>query len=151
MLAVGAVSVMAVFGGFSMTGSAVATEQNSPQIFTATYTDSDGVEPPAILLGPNGEKPTEWGVAVIPADVTGPIISPMTTKSVGGGTWSYEVGTDGINKACSSKYIHPSKKHSATAVIGSKADKVIKEKDIWANAYATAGLKFTCETYWGVY
>lgn len=69
----------------------------------------------------------------------------------GGGTWNYGTVLDGIYKGCYSNYIHPTKQHSASVSIGNATDKVIKNADIWANAYATSGAAHTCNAYWNTY
>ncbi|ALO94523.1 lactococcin 972 family bacteriocin [Streptomyces olivaceoviridis] len=138
---------MAAVGAMSTAGSAAATPQ--PQMHVATYNSTEQA-PPAALRGPNGEVPTEWGVASFPAGVSSDLLT--TQASVGGGTWNYgTVADDGVFKGCYSNYIHPTKKHSASVAIASATDKDIQGADVWAKAYASAGVAYTCNTYWGVY
>lgn len=150
-LALAAMSVMAV-GAFATAGPAVAaTPGPQPVVYTASSFET----PPASLIGPNGEKPTQWGVAAIPAapagKATASSITPLASESVGGGTWNYGTRAATTGTTCYSNYIHPTKKHSATAVKAGYTDKDIREKDIWAKASITAGAAYTCYTYWGVY
>ncbi|PJN34383.1 lactococcin 972 family bacteriocin [Streptomyces sp. CB02959] len=71
---------------------------------------------------------------------------------VGGGTWNYRTTAAGLDgKHCYSNYIHPSKKHSASAVMAGGTDKSIANPDVWAKAVVTAGAACTCNAYWGVY
>ncbi|MFI0815475.1 lactococcin 972 family bacteriocin [Streptomyces sp. NPDC021115] len=112
---------------------------------------SSSVAPPAGLIGPNGEQPTDWGVAAIPLNSSEGSATPLGSKKVGGGTWSYGTGTDGAYKGCYSDYIHPSKKHSASIAIGGNTDKDVREADVWAKAYGKSGMGHTCYTYWGIY
>ncbi|MCN9239469.1 lactococcin 972 family bacteriocin [Streptomyces sp. RY43-2] len=139
---------MAATGALSTAGSAAASQS---QVHVATYKSTEGA-PPEFLLGPNGEVPTEWGVATFPTDVEFDSDSMITPKvSKGGGTWNYGTGMDGAYKGCYSNYIHPTKKHSASVAIAANTDKDIRNADIWAKAYATAGVAYTCNAYWGVY
>ncbi|MFE7767819.1 lactococcin 972 family bacteriocin [Streptomyces sp. NPDC057438] len=141
------VAAVAVTGFLAATmAPALATPQF--QIYTA----SSGVKTPAALIGPNGEKPTEWGVVAVPLDSSALSRTPMASESVGGGTWSYGTSTTTSGqKRCYSNYIHPTKKHSASIAIASQTDKDIREKDIWAKAAGVAGPAHTCYTYWGKY
>ncbi|MFJ8274826.1 lactococcin 972 family bacteriocin [Streptomyces sp. NPDC094154] len=149
LLASAAVVGMAATGALSTAGSAAATSQ--PQVHVATYKSTEKA-PPEFLRGPNGEVPTEWGVATFPTDVEFDSADMITTKeSKGGGTWNYGTVLDGIYKGCYSNYIHPTKQHSASVSIGNATDKVIKNADIWANAYATSGAAHTCNAYWNTY
>ncbi|MFI0779673.1 lactococcin 972 family bacteriocin [Streptomyces sp. NPDC021212] len=145
MITFAVMSVMAAAGTLATAGSAVA---ETPQV--QTHAVHRSVAPPPELIGPNGEKPTEWGMASISLDSSTGSMAPTATKEVGGGTWSY--GTTGTTtKGCYSNYIHPSKKHSASIAIANASDKDIRGKDVWAKAYGKAGAAHTCYTYWGVY
>ncbi|MFE1781355.1 lactococcin 972 family bacteriocin [Streptomyces sp. NPDC059506] len=146
--AVAAMSVMTVAGTVVSAGPAVADPQS--QVYTATYA-SRTVAPPPQLIGPNGEKPTEWGVASFPVNSSATSVTPMVSESAGGGTWSHGTVADGVWKGCYSNYTHPTKKHSASISIAAKTDKDTQSAGIWAKAYATAGWSYTCYTYWGVY
>ncbi|MGW6980620.1 lactococcin 972 family bacteriocin [Streptomyces sp. NPDC054932] len=143
--AIAAVSVAAV-GAFATATPAIAA---APQ--PLVYTASSSATPPAELIGPNGEKPTQWGVAAVPVGSSRGAFAPTASKSVGGGTWNYGTRAAALGTTCYSNYIHPTKKHSATAIKAGHTSKVIREADIWANASITAGAAYTCYTYWGVY
>jgi lactococcin 972 family bacteriocin len=141
-----AVSAAAAIGAFIAAGPAAAADPAPVEVHT--YTADSGVTPPAELIGPNGEKPVEWGVATYPADAE-ILITPR--ESVGGGTWNYGTAADGLDKGCYSNYIHPSKKHSASVAIASLTDKETQPAGTWAKAYAVSGWAYTCNAYWGVY
>lgn len=72
-------------------------------------------------------------------------VAPLTVKNVGGGTWNY--GHSGQH--CWSHYVHNTKKHSATAIMGSQNKKVFANATVWANAdiYGSG----TCYAYWATY
>jgi lactococcin 972 family bacteriocin len=75
--------------------------------------------------------------------------TPNTTVNVGGGTWNYGSSVDSSGtKHCWSHYDHPTKTHSATAIMGSQNVKVRKTPKIWANADIYAGTGNTCYAYW---
>jgi lactococcin 972 family bacteriocin len=78
--------------------------------------------------------------------------APMAVVSVGGGTWNYGtyLGGDGW-KHCYSQYTHPTKRHSATAIIRNSNDKEYADAGAWANADAYAGSAYTCYAYWSTY
>ncbi len=150
LMAFAAASAMVVAGVVATSGSAAAAPQ--PETYTATYDASSSVQPPAALIGPNGEKPTEWGVVSVRVDAkSGRAVAPMASKSVGGGTWNYGTVAVWNGKKCYSNYIHPTKKHSASVAFAGATDKDIRSADIWANAWITGGAAYTCHTYWGVY
>lgn len=106
--------------------------------------DSDPAEQmAAISQEPNATE--KWGVVeLFPPGTSGG--STMKVENVGGGTWSY--GHDGTH--CYSHYVHNSKYHSATAIMGSQNRKVYANAHSWANAdiYASGG---GCKAYWGTY
>lgn len=132
-----------------LVAAAPATAADAPQAQVHTYTADSGIDPPAELIGPNGEKPKEWGVATFPADTKG-MISPQVKK--GGGDWTYGTVDDGwFTKGCYSNYMHNAKRHSATVAIGTNTNKDIKSAGSWAKAYASGGKGLTCHAYWGVY
>lgn len=72
------------------------------------------------------------------------------TESKGGGTWTY--GWELINggsKRCFSHYIHPTKSHRATAVMGSMTDSRTARAASWAKASVTTGVTAgTCNVFW---
>ncbi|MGW5676038.1 lactococcin 972 family bacteriocin [Streptomyces sp. NPDC003860] len=91
----------------------------------------------------------EWGMVAIPIDPDSSV-TPMTVKEVGGGTWSYGTAvTSSGYKRCYSNYIHPTVRHSATAVLASGTDKTWANAGVWANASVVAGHAYTCYAYWG--
>ncbi|MGP4004664.1 lactococcin 972 family bacteriocin [Streptomyces sp. 8N706] len=143
-VAVAAVGMAAAAGTLFAAGPSVASTPQ-PVVVTAT---SD-MTPPAALIGPNGEKPTEWGMTAVPVSPSG--VTPLTTKEVGGGTWSYGNVPVATGSKCYSNYIHPTKRHSATAIKANGTDKTYADKDLWAKASVTNGAAYTCYTYWGVY
>ncbi|MER6068930.1 lactococcin 972 family bacteriocin [Streptomyces sp. NPDC001817] len=145
-----AACAMAAFGSFIAAAPATAADPAPVQV--RTFSAAHGDKPPAALIGPHGEKPKEWGVASYPLGAklgAKGLIAPSVAK--GGGTWNYGTNLDGTSKGCYSNYIHPSKKHSASVSIANATDKDVREADIWAKAYATAGAAHTCNAYWGVY
>ncbi|SCD99707.1 bacteriocin, lactococcin 972 family [Streptomyces sp. ScaeMP-e83] len=141
-----AVGMAAAAGTLFAAGPSIASTPQ-PVVITAT---SD-MAPPAALIGPNGEKPSEWGVAAVPAGASGSSITPLASKQVGGGTWNYGTAAAVTGTKCYSNYIHPTKKHSASVAKAGGTDKDIRNADIWAKASITAGAAYTCYTYWGVY
>ncbi|MFB7054129.1 lactococcin 972 family bacteriocin [Streptomyces vinaceus] len=140
----GALSAMVAAGALIAAGPAVAAGPAASQ--THTYSAANGDTPPAELIGPNGEKPVEWGIATFDPNSGSPAL-----ESVGGGTWHHGTVADGGYKGCYSNYIHPKKKHSASVAIADKTDRDVKDRDIWAKAYATSGWAYKCSAYWGVY
>ena len=76
-------------------------------------------------------------------------VTPLTTVNVGGGTWNYGSSSAGWNqKRCYSHYIHKTKRHSASVVIGSQEQTVYANAGQWARAERTGGWFDTCNTYW---
>lgn len=146
-IAVAVAALAAAAGTLATAGPSVAA---APEPFV--YTASSSEAPPAALIGPNGEKPTAWGVAAVPVNSSKATVTPLASKSVGGGTWNYGTRNAGLDgTTCYSNYIHPSKKHSATAIKAGHTDKDTRSADVWAKAAVTAGAAYTCYTYWGVY
>ncbi|MCX5374937.1 lactococcin 972 family bacteriocin [Streptomyces sp. NBC_00091] len=140
-LTLGVVSVLVAAGAVVASGPAVSA---APQV--QSFSAAKGDIPPVELIGPNGEKPVEWGVATF---VEGS--GALTKESVGGGTWHHGTRADGGYKQCYSNYIYPDKKHSASVAIGDLTDKDIQAADVWAKASRTTGWAYKCSTYWGVY
>ncbi|MGV9877828.1 lactococcin 972 family bacteriocin [Streptomyces sp. NPDC003006] len=140
-----AVAMAAAAGALATAAPATAAAPAAPQVHT--FSAAEGDTPPASLIGPNGQKPREWGVVSFKKG------APIQAKvSKGGGTWNYGTSSAGLDgKHCYSNYIHPTKKHSASVAMASGTDKDIREKDIWAKARVTAGAAYTCNAYWGVY
>ncbi|MFE3764287.1 lactococcin 972 family bacteriocin [Streptomyces sp. NPDC059104] len=145
-----AVSILTAAGALVTAGPATAATPTAPQF--QVFTLASGATPPAALIGPHGEKPTEWGVASYKVDASAKSsIAPIANASVGGGTWNYGTAAEWNGKKCYSNYIHPSKKHSASVAFAGGTDKDIQEADIWAGAWLIAGAAYTCNAYWGVY
>ncbi|WP_420713428.1 lactococcin 972 family bacteriocin [Streptomyces sp. NRRL WC-3549] len=85
-----------------------------------------------------------------------PSSQARTARSPLSGAWHPSTWPSGATaaltgKTCYSNYIDPTKKHSASVVFASGADKDIREKDIWAKVAITAGSAYPCNTYWVVY
>ncbi|MEV0623000.1 lactococcin 972 family bacteriocin [Nonomuraea sp. NPDC050404] len=97
------------------------------------------------------DQPKDGGRVAIPADPSSKATTRKTVN-VGGGTWSYgtRVGTGGL-KHCYSKYTHPKKKHSATAIMADVHSKDYAGKGKWASAGVTGGWAYTCYAYWNTY
>lgn len=78
-------------------------------------------------------------------------IKPRVTEYVGGGTWTHDVKVDGnLMKTCTSSYYHSTKKHSATAQVGSdKQRKTVTEyAGRTARASYTNKYGFTAKAFW---
>ncbi|WP_390884942.1 lactococcin 972 family bacteriocin [Corynebacterium rouxii] len=73
-----------------------------------------------------------------------------TTEQVGGGTWTY--GWNLINastRQCFSRYIHRSKSHTATAIMGGVTRSSTARSGSWASAEVVGELTLgTCNAYW---
>jgi lactococcin 972 family bacteriocin len=69
-----------------------------------------------------------------------------TVVNVGGGTWNY----GRIGNHCWSHYVHPVKRHSATAIRGPINRKVYANAGTWANSDIFNG-SGTCYAYWNTY
>jgi lactococcin 972 family bacteriocin len=78
-----------------------------------------------------------------------PEVRPNTVKNVGGGTWNYGRSSG----HCWSHYVHPARKHSATAVLGPTNRKRYASAGTWANSDIYGGLTntSTCYAYWNTY
>jgi lactococcin 972 family bacteriocin len=100
-------------------------------------------EAPAISSDPDAVE--SGGSVEIPSSQTFDV-SPATVVNVGGGTWNY--GRSGGH--CWSHYVHPAKRHSATAIKGSTNRKIYASAGTWANSdiYGGSG---TCYAYWNTY
>jgi hypothetical protein len=76
-------------------------------------------------------------------------VTPLTIQNVGGGTWNYGASYEfPLGKHSWSHYVHPTNKHSATAICASSNIKVVAEKTIWANADARCGATSSSAQYW---
>ncbi|MFI6005786.1 lactococcin 972 family bacteriocin [Streptomyces sp. NPDC051366] len=83
-------------------------------------------------------------------EMASPCLGPSS-----GGTWCYgwyarEVGPGVINKYCYSNYAHETKGHSSTVKLAGNARRVHAAADDVSNANLTAGLAYTCSTYYSV-
>lgn len=95
--------------GLLGTTQAVAQEISTPETTTPFASEQ-------VLTWDEDGNPTS---GVISFDVETAIIKPRTTENVGGGTWTYDVTHDSTGaKICSSKYMHKTKTHTATASWG---------------------------------
>lgn len=74
-----------------------------------------------------------------------------TVVNVGGGTWNYGTSVTGDQKYVWSNYVHPTKYHSSTAIIGSKNVKKFANATVWSNANATDNKSNTGYTYYATY
>lgn len=75
-----------------------------------------------------------------------------TVVNVGGGTWNY--GTAYVfptSKRVWSNYVHNSKYHSATSIIGSTQQKRFAPATQWANTSLTGPATAGTATYWATY
>ncbi|WP_425286534.1 lactococcin 972 family bacteriocin [Brevibacterium ammoniilyticum] len=78
-------------------------------------------------------------------------MGPAKKRAVGGGTWITGSYTKGITKYCYSKYYHPKKKHSATAILAPKSKRVVKKAGSTAVAQVSSALPSVCNTYWSTH
>ncbi|MFJ8165950.1 lactococcin 972 family bacteriocin [Streptomyces sp. NPDC096136] len=72
-----------------------------------------------------------------------------------GGTWCYgwsarEVSPGVFNKYCYSNYLHGSKGHSSTVTIAGDTRRASAPAGSTSNANLTAGMAYTCSTYYSV-
>ncbi|MFE1337161.1 lactococcin 972 family bacteriocin [Streptomyces sp. NPDC058733] len=106
----------------------------------------DGTQPPAEL-----GNPKEWGVVKFTTDGSAGSRSARTIVEAGGGKWSFGwyATTDG--KYCYSNYYHYTVIHSSTVKIAGGTRKDVEGPDIYTNAHLTAGMAYTCETYYAKY
>ncbi|MGF2208030.1 lactococcin 972 family bacteriocin [Streptomyces albidoflavus] len=90
-------------------------------------------------------------MVAINMDDSSQVVQPLKIVNKGGGTWSYGTTLSGTSKTCYSNYVHPSKKHSATAKMASYDKKVTAAAGLWANAKVGASPGSTCYAYWATY
>lgn len=108
----------------------------------------DGTEPPAEL-----GNPSEWGVAKIEMDASAESAGPLSEACVpaSGGTWCYGWYATTSGKYCYSNYLHWSKWHSSSVKIAnSSRSSGSVEPGRPSNANLTAGLAYTCYTYYKI-
>jgi hypothetical protein len=91
-----------------------------------------------------GSPEATSGVVELSSDT--PALGPDTVRNVGGGTWNF-----GHNLGhCWSHYVHPARRHSATAVCGPVNPKVYANAGTWANSDVNNCFQ-TCSVYWNTY
>ncbi len=113
----------------------------------------DGTQPPAGL-----GNPSEWGVVTFKMDASTDSFSPLASTCLSpssGGTWCYgwyakEVSPGVVNKYCYSNYLHATKGHSSTVKLAGSTRRVWAAAGNTSNANLTAGLAYTCSTYYSV-
>ncbi|MFF1714750.1 lactococcin 972 family bacteriocin [Streptomyces sp. NPDC058268] len=110
-----------------------------------------GALSPATAVSTESPQPKEWGMVTIKIDPNSTSVTPMKVKNVGGGTWSYGTTVTAGRKRCYSNYMHGSKYHSSTAILGNVTDKDFADSGSTSNASAKSGAAYTCHAYWGTY
>ncbi|ANP52357.1 hypothetical protein J2Z21_008258 [Streptomyces griseochromogenes] len=114
----------------------------------ATHKRSDGTKPPAEL-----GNPSEWGVVKIEMDTSAGSVRPDSEACVpaSGGKWCYGWYTTTSGKYCYSNYLHGTKWHSSSVKIAhsSLSSGAVKPGSA-SNAHITAGLVFTCYSYYDI-
>lgn len=104
-------------------------------------------------------EPSDGGSAVAPDNsqvtvggASGSSVAVLSTVSAGGGTWQYgSYISTWPPKTCYSNYVHNSRYHSSTAVIGASNTKSYANAGYWSNASTWAGAGHTCNAYWNTY
>lgn len=113
-----------------------------------------------VAFASNSKKPSASGSAIAPENgevtidgaTSGTGITPLAVVNVGGGTWNYGSAVAiWPPKTCWSNYVHSTKYHSSTAVIGQSNVKVYANAGSWSNANTWAGAAYTCYAYWATY
>ncbi|MCT2547037.1 MULTISPECIES: lactococcin 972 family bacteriocin [Streptomyces] len=113
----------------------------------SVHTRGDGTPAPAQL-----GDPEEWGVVEVTIpDAAEGSVTPMKIVEVGGGTWSYGWQARDNYKYCYSNYYHGSVKHGSTVNMAGYIIKDTKPAGQTSNAHHTAGLAYTCYTYYAKY
>lgn len=153
VLAVGGLATPAAAGGpqaatVAADGAVVAVDGSEVGQVTI-HKRGDGTEPPASL-----GNPSEWGVVEIEMDASAGSVKPMSEvcKNAGGGEWCYGwYWSAGDGKYCYSNYYHNTKTHGSTVEIGGGDDWSgwVRAKRT-SNANRTAGLAYTCKTYYSI-
>ncbi|MFI1646305.1 lactococcin 972 family bacteriocin [Streptomyces avidinii] len=119
----------------------------------AVHHRGDGTQAPAGL-----GNPSEWGVVTFKMDASTGSFGPQSTTCLSpssGGTWCYgwyarEVSPGVINKYCYSNYAHQTKGHSSTVKLAGSTRRVWAAAGNTSNANLTAGLAYTCSSYYSV-
>lgn len=137
------VILFTIFTAAGMLSGCLGAESGVEQATDVSTSDIPTQETTAISSDPDATR--NGGSVELPASKTFDVI-PATVKNVGGGTWNY--GRSGNH--CWSHYVHPAKRHSATAIKGSTNRKVYAGAGTWANSdiYGGSG---TCYAYWSTY
>ncbi|RST13419.1 hypothetical protein E2C00_09640 [Streptomyces sp. WAC05374] len=113
----------------------------------------DGTKPPAEL-----GNPSEWGVVMLKLDAPKRAVSPRSRTCISpssGGNWCFgwyarEVSPGVVNKYCYSNYYHHTKGHSSTVKLAGSTRRAWAPAGGTSNANLTAGLAYTCSTYYSV-
>lgn len=113
----------------------------------------DGTQPPAEL-----GNPSEWGVVTFKMDASTGSFGPQSQACLSpssGGNWCYgwqarEVSPGVVNKYCYSNYFHQTKGHSSTVKLAGNTRRAWAAARNTSNANLTAGLAYTCSTYYSV-
>ncbi|GLX19759.1 hypothetical protein EF910_00665 [Streptomyces sp. WAC07149] len=113
----------------------------------------DGTQPPAGL-----GDPSEWGVVTFKMDASTASFGPQSQACISpssGGTWCYgwsarEVSPGVVNKYCYSNYLHGSRGHSSTVKLAGDTRRAWAPAGGISNANLTAGLAYTCSSYYSV-
>ncbi|WP_371799506.1 lactococcin 972 family bacteriocin [Streptomyces sp. NBC_01707] len=148
-LAVGGLVAPATADSSQLSASAIAS---TPGATVTVHHRGDGTQPPAEL-----GNPSEWGVVTIKMDAAAGSVSPLSEAcvSASGGNWCYgwyttEVSTGVFNKYCYSNYYHYTKSHASTVKIAGGTRKDTAPANATSNAHLTAGLAYTCSTYYSI-
>lgn len=152
-LAVGGLAAPAAADGpqtATVTADSTVVAADGSQIGqVTTHKRGDGTEPPAEL-----GNPIEWGVVKIEMDASAGSVKPMSEACVNasGGKWCYGwYYSAGDGKYCYSNYYHHTKDHkSSVKIAGSTDSSGWVNAGRTANASRTAGLAYTCYTYYGI-
>lgn len=150
--AIAGAAIAAVGLAAPATADASATASASGATVTVHHR-GDGTQPPAGL-----GNPSEWGVVTFKMDASTGSFSPQSQACLSpssGGTWCYgwyakEVSPGVINKYCYSNYYHQTKGHSSTVKLAGSTRRAWAAAGNTSNANLTAGLAYTCSTYYSV-
>ncbi|MFJ7585872.1 lactococcin 972 family bacteriocin [Streptomyces sp. NPDC097617] len=134
------------------TADASATASVSGATVTVHHR-GDGTQPPAEL-----GNPSEWGVVTFKTDASTSSFSAQAQACISpptGGTWCYgwyprEVSPGVIHKYCYSNYYQGTRGHSSTVKLAGDTRRVWAAAGGTTNANLTAGLAYTCSTYYSV-
>ncbi|WP_073767600.1 lactococcin 972 family bacteriocin [Streptomyces sp. CB02923] len=127
----------------------VITADDSEAGHVTTHKRGDGTEPPAEL-----GNPSEWGVVKIQMTASAHSGRPDQEACVNasGGKWCYGWYTDfNPGKYCYSNYLHETKWHRSSVKLGSgsRSSGSVKPGSA-SNAHLSAGLAYTCYTYYSI-